>query len=130
MRRAFVFTLEATVTLLFAAVVVSGIFYLRLPTYSDACLFELASDFQQIAAKRYYSEFAAFSKGDLIAKKRIESDFSKIMGSLGDYCLEIYARSNEIKINCADLGYRTKIPTDRLFYDGSGFFELKMVLLA
>ncbi|MFH0971954.1 MAG: hypothetical protein V1835_05300 [Candidatus Micrarchaeota archaeon] len=130
MFRGFIFSLEAAITLMLAALLVFSLPYFRLSTYSDVYLQELTCDLQQIAYKQYYSDFAAFSKGDLIAKRHLETEFSRIIHSLGDYCLQIEARSNELDLNCrpANPYYRKKFSTSRLWYDGTEYFELRMIL--
>jgi hypothetical protein len=131
-KKGFIFSLEAAITLLIAISLVAGLHYLRLPTYSGVYLQELTDDFQEIAAKKYYSEFAAFSKGDLLAKNKLEGEFSSLTGRLGDYCLIIEARASSLKINCVqknELNFQKIIPSNRLFYDGNGFFELRMRLI-
>lgn len=131
MVRAFVFTLESILSLLIAIALLSSLQYLKLPTYSDVYLLQLTNDFQQISAKAYYSEFAAFSKGDFFAKNKIKTDFSKLIDGLGNYCLIIEARFEKIEINCEldHSKYKKRFPTNRLFFDGTDFFELKISLM-
>ncbi|MEK6955014.1 MAG: hypothetical protein AABX01_08430 [Candidatus Micrarchaeota archaeon] len=130
--KGFIFSLEAAITLLIAISLISAIRYLPLPTYSDLYLQQLANDFQQIAAKGYYSEFADFSRGNLLAKEKIRSEFEDLIFQLGNYCLIIDARANSMKINCGNKNennFKKIIPTSRIFYDGDVFFELKMRLI-
>ncbi|HLC47489.1 MAG TPA: hypothetical protein VJI13_00290 [Candidatus Norongarragalinales archaeon] len=132
-KRGFIFSLEAALALLLAISIIAGMHYMRLPTFSGVYLQELNNDFQEMAAKKYYAEFAAYSKGDLLAGEKIKSEFGRLIGRLGDYCLIIDARANNLKINCIqinELKFRKITPSSRLFYDGEGFFELKMRLIA
>lgn len=132
-KKGFVFSLEAAITLLIAISVFAAIRYMPIPTYSGNYLHSLANDFQEVAAKAYYSEFAAFSRGDLLAGKKIRREFSSLIGRLGDYCLIIEARMNSLELNCEkknELNFKKIIPTSRLFFDGDDFFELKMFFIA
>ncbi len=131
-KKGFLFSMEAAITLLLASIFISSIQYLHLPTYSDIFLLELIGDFQQLAAKEYYSEFSDFSKGDPFAKMKLENAFSKLINRLGDYCLIIEMKSNSMNINCInknELNFNRMMPSNRLFFNGDEFLELKMVLL-
>jgi hypothetical protein len=130
MQKGFVFTLEAVLSLLIAISLIASLQFLRLPTYSDVYLYQLTNDFQQLAAKKYYPEFAAFSRGDPFSKEKIKSEFSQIINQLGNYCLKIEANSNSLDINCnSESVYKKNFSTNRLFFDGIDFFELKISLL-
>lgn len=127
--KGFVFTIEAFITLLLAISLFSSIQYLALPTYTDVYLLQLSNDLHQISAKKYFSEISQFSKGNLIAKNYLQTQFSKIQKQMGNYCMTLQARSNLLEINCQNKkAYSQKFITDRLFYDGE-FFNLKIGMM-
>ncbi|MFH1750485.1 MAG: hypothetical protein ABH863_02295 [Candidatus Micrarchaeota archaeon] len=132
-KKGFIFSLEAAISLLLAISLIAGIHYLRLPNYSGVYLKEIANDLQEVAAKKYYSEFAAFSREDFLAGENIGDEFTALIDRLGDYCLIIEARLNSLRINCEkknENNFQKIIPTSRIFFDGEDFFELKMRLIA
>ncbi|MFH1443116.1 MAG: hypothetical protein ABIG96_03725 [Candidatus Micrarchaeota archaeon] len=132
MEKAFVFSLEASITLILTAVLISSIHYMRLPTFSDVYLYELVNDFQQITAENMYSETVAFSNGDPFSKQSLEAEYSSLISQLGDYCLKVEAEGNKVEINCDSKrnSFAKRFHSSRLWFDGNGFFELKMDLLA
>lgn len=129
-KKGFVFTLEAAITLLIASLLIAGLQYQHLSTYSHLYLYQLANDFQQLAAKKYPAEIARFSRGDPDSMRLLEGDFSALMEQLGNYCLTMEAGGNRLPVNCGDGNYRNKFPTSRLFFDGQTLFELKIAVSA
>ncbi|MCX6767888.1 MAG: hypothetical protein NTY90_04140 [Candidatus Micrarchaeota archaeon] len=137
-RRSFVFSIEALLSLA-AADALAGYSLAGAGTfYGEFHAAQLVQDLLEVSVKnpenaRAIAEFAAGNGG---GKAFLEEKYSKILGQLGNYCLDLEADGKEMKANCiasapgsgGNEGSGTVVSGERIFFDGNRFFTVRLSL--
>lgn len=120
---------EAMLALLFAIVSFLALLPLFSPQQSQGLYeYQLAQDFAEISVSqpRLKSAIADFRGGSQSSKEFLGSEYARILGGVGDYCLELDA-GERLEVNC-ERAFSSTAAASRILFDGEDFFEMRILL--